>query len=247
VPASFRLRLVERTVARVKNRALVYVGLGNAQPPELRKANDFFRAGADVLVAHPPVNFPVAAELTGWYRALLDTLNGPFLIYNIPSTTKVSIPLETIGELIGHPRLAGVKDSENNPLRLEELLRLYGRRPDFSVFIGVGSFMLRGLELGAAGIVPSVGNLVPRACQDMCLAARRGDWAAAAECYSIMTGAASVYQGGRTLNESLAALKAAVHCRGLCEPHVLPPLLQLSTQEVEKLCGRISQLGLGAP
>jgi 4-hydroxy-tetrahydrodipicolinate synthase len=113
--------------------------------------NDYFNAGAGVLVAHPPIQSPAPVhELAGWYRALLDRLEGPCMIYNIPSTTKVSIPLHVVQQLALHPRLVGVKDSENDPARLEELLRRFAGRESFSVVIGVGSFMLRGLKLGAS-------------------------------------------------------------------------------------------------
>jgi hypothetical protein len=59
-----------------------------------------------------------------------------------------------------------------------------------------------------------------------------------------MSDVAAVYQKGRTLNESLAALKAAVSCRGLCAPDVLPPLQSLAKIEVEKIRGQMEQLHL---
>ncbi len=103
-----------------------------------------------------------------WYQALLDGLEGPLLLYNMPMTTKVSIPLDVVEKLLGHPRLAGIKDSENNPKRLEELLQRFGGRKDFSMFVGVGALMEKGLRLGADGIVPSVGNLIPDICRKLC-------------------------------------------------------------------------------
>ena len=50
-----------------------------------------------------------------------------------------------------------------------------------------------------------------------------------------MNAVAALYQKGRTLNESLAVLKAAMSCRGLCTPQVLPPLKELSESQLEKL------------
>src|SRR5436190_5212609 len=214
VPRASRRRLVERTAARVKGRARIYAGIGDAHPDEVATGNDFLQVGADVLVARPPVSFPVD-ELLPWYRSLLAGVNGPLIIYNMPSTTNVSIPLDVIAELVGHPRLAGIKDSENNPKRHEELLRRFGPQPGFAVFIGVGALMARGLKQGAAGIVPSVGNLIPEVCQRLCACARRGDWTEEDDHFSRMKTVSALYQNGRTLNESLAILKAAVHCRGL--------------------------------
>ena len=55
---------------------------------------------------------------------------------------------------------------------------------------------------------------------------------------------AALYQKGRNLNESLSALKAAMHCRGLCSVHVLPPLRKVSEAELEKIRLQMRELHL---
>jgi 4-hydroxy-tetrahydrodipicolinate synthase len=243
VPPRFRLRLVEQTVRRVNKRALVYAGIGDTHPEGVVSGNEFLRAGADMIVSRPPVALPLA-ELEPWYRSLLDGLDGRLFIYNMPMTTKVSIPLDVIESLLGHPRLAGIKDSENNPARLEELLRRFGGKKDFSVFVGVGVLMEKGLKLGADGIVPSVGNLIPDVCQRLCAAAKKADWIEAENLSTRMNAVAALYQKGRTLNESLSVLKAAMSFRGLCSPHVLPPLHPLTEPQMEKLRHEMGRLHL---
>jgi len=166
------------------------------------------------------------------------------MLYNMPVTTGVSIPLDTVEKLLGHPHLAGVKDSENNPQRHEELLKRFGGKKDFSVFIGVGALMEKGLKMGADGIVPSVGNLIPDVCHQLCVAAEKSDWSAADKLSARMNAVAALYQKGRNLNESLAALKAAMHCRGLCAPQVLPPLRRVSETELEKIRHQMTELHL---
>jgi 4-hydroxy-tetrahydrodipicolinate synthase len=234
VSRHMRRRLVERTVARVRRRALVYAGLGDIDPDEVSAGNEYLQAGADAVVARPPVSLPLE-QLLSWCRSLLAGLEGPMLLYNIPATTKVSIPLDVVAQLVGNPKLAGIKDSENNPSRLEELLIKFGNQPQFAVFIGVGSFMVPGMKQGAAGIVPSVGNLIPDVCQQFYQSARRGDWVDAEGHFARMQAVSEIYQKGRTISESLAVLKAAMACRGLCTPHALPPLQPLSQVEREKL------------
>jgi dihydrodipicolinate synthase/N-acetylneuraminate lyase len=44
----------------------------------------------------------------------------------MPMTTGISIPLDAVEKLLGHPKVAGIKDSENNPKRHEELLQRFG-------------------------------------------------------------------------------------------------------------------------
>jgi 4-hydroxy-tetrahydrodipicolinate synthase len=245
VPREFRRRLVERTVARVKKRALVYAGLGDIRSADLSEANEFFQAGADVVVAHPPISEKVAADaLLSWFQSLLSWVKGPLMLYNMPATTGVSIPLDTLEKMLGHPNLAGVKDSENNPQRHEELLKRFGGKKGFSVFIGVGVLMEKGLKMGADGIVPSVGNLIPEVCHKLCVAAKKADWATADVHSARMNAVAALYQKGRNLNESLAALKAAMHCRGLCAPDVMPPLRKVSATELEKIRHQMMELHL---
>lgn len=243
VPQAARRQLVQRTVARVGRRAKVYAGIGDLHPHDVRAGNAYFHAGADAVVARPPVSFPVG-ELRSWFQGLLDQLEGPLILYNMPATTQVSIPLEVVGQLMGHPKLVGIKDSENNTRRLEELLRRFGGQPGFSIFVGVGTLMAKGLKLGAEGIVPSVGNLIPEVCHHLCACAQRGDWVEVERHAERMSAVSALYQNGRTLNQSLAALKAALHCRGLCQPHVLPPLLPLPEAELETLRTQMARLRL---
>ncbi len=245
VPRELRRRLVEQTVKFVNKRAVVFAGLGDLRLAHLAEANGFFHAGADAVVAHPPVSEKVPVEKLGeWYKALLDRLEGPMLLYNMPMTTGVSIPLDAVGQLLGHPKLAGIKDSENNPKRHEELLHRFSGKKDFSVFIGVGALMQKGLRLGADGIVPSVGNLIPEVCHQLCAAAEKADWAALENLSARMNAVAALYQKGRNLNESLSALKAAMHLRGLCAPQVLPPLRKVSDVELEKIRKQMTELHL---
>ncbi len=245
VPRELRRRLVSQTVTLVKKRAVVFAGLGDIQSADLSEANEFFHAGADAVVAHPPVSDKVPpADLGKWYQSLLDRLEGPMLLYNMPMTTGVSIPLNAVDQLLGHPKLAGIKDSENNPKRHEELLQRFSGQKNFSVFIGVGALMQKGLQQGADGIVPSVGNLIPDVCRKVCAAAEKSDWAEVENLSSRMNAVAALYQKGRNLNESLSALKAAMHLRGLCAAQVLPPLRNVSETELEKIRRQMTELHL---
>jgi 4-hydroxy-tetrahydrodipicolinate synthase len=246
VPREFRQSIVQRAVNQARGRALVYAGIGDTcLADSIAAANDYLRAGVAAVVAQPPVYFPLQPhELRAYFQALLDAVNGPVIIYNIPSTTRVSIPLDVVAQLQGHPRFVGIKDSENDRARHQELISRFGDAPGMSIFVGVGALMLEGLRGGAEGIVPSVGNLLPDACAGLCAAASRGDWAEANRHNERMSQAAAIYQKNRTLGQSLAALKAALHVRGLCEPGVLPPLLPLTQPEIEIIRGEMKQLEL---
>ena len=104
--------------------------------------------------------------------------------------------------------------------------------------------MAPGLKSGADGIVPSAGNLIPQVCQQQIAAARRQDWPTVDACATRQAEVAAVYQKGRTLAQSLAALKGLLHHRGICSPHVFPPLLPMGAAELEALRGELAKLNL---
>ncbi len=246
VPRSVRTRLVQRTVARVRGRAQVYAGIGDTcLADSLANAAEYFQAGVDAVVAQPPVYFPIQPqEILTYFQALLARVAGPLIIYNIPPTTRVSIPLDIISQLVGHPRLVGIKDSENDLQRQQELLQRFGKTPDFAISIGVGAFMAEGLKLGAQGIVPSVGNLMPQECQQLHEFIQRGDLTGSERYAERMKTVAAIYQRNRTLGQSIAALKTAVHHLGICGPDMLPPLLRLDESERSAVRAEMQQLGL---
>jgi len=246
VPRAERLRLVELAVRQVAGQALLYAGLNeNCLADGLEAGNGYLRSGVDALVALLPSYFPIQpAEIRSYFQRVLDGIEGPVVLYNIPATTRLSIPIEVVEHLIGHPRLIGLKDSENDPARLEEIVTRFGGKSDFSIFIGVGALMARMLLQGADGIVPSVGNLVPAWCCELCQRARVADRAAVDELEKKLLAAAAVYQRGRTLGQSLAALKAAMSELGLCQPTVLPPLLTLPEGECETIRREMVPLGI---
>jgi len=246
VPRSVRPRFVQRTVVRVRGRTQVYAGIGDTcLADSLANASEYFKAGVNAVVAQPPVYFPIQPpEILAYFQHLLDRVAGPVIIYNIPSTTRVSIPLDVVGQLLGHPRLVGIKDSENDPRRLEELLKRFGKTPNFAISIGVGGFMAEGLKLGAQGIVPSAGNLIPEVCQQLYESITRSDLAGAERHAERMRAVAAVYQRDRTLGQSLAALKAALYHRGICGPDMLPPLVRLDEAGQAAVRAEMQQLGM---
>lgn len=241
-----RMRLVQLTIKQVAGRAQVYAGINeNSLADAVQAGNRYFGAGVDAVVSILPSYYPLRAQETlPYFSAILDQLEGPVILYNIPATTKLAIPLETIESLMGHPRFVGLKDSENNAARLETILEKWGGRENFSIFVGVGALMAKMMLRGADGIVPSVGNLLPALCQELYESGRAGDKSKTEQLEKKMMAAATLYQRGRTLGQSLAALKAAMSFHGLCSAAMLSPLLPLTEQELAALRQEMVSLGL---
>jgi len=245
IPTAMRDRLVQLTVELVRGRALVYAGISaDALPQSVAAGNKYLKMGVDAVVAHVPGHFEKKPEQAwDFFAQLAEQLNGDFILYNMPLTTKVSLPIKLCKETAHRPRVIGIKDSENDAVRMEQLLKELGDKKGFSVFIGTGPLMAKGLLMGAEGIVPSVGNIAPGLCRELYDNAVRGDAAGAEASHKKLMAVSGIYQNGRKLGHSLAALKTAMTLLGLCGPEMLSPLKSVDAAEKTALRSKLIEFG----
>jgi 4-hydroxy-tetrahydrodipicolinate synthase len=188
------------------------------------------------VVAHPPFFYPLSAdELFEYYVALSAKLAGPLMIYNMPKTTHISIPLDVIDRLSVNPQIIGLKDSENDEARLQHALSLFKERQDFVFFVGAAVLSAKTLRLGGDGFIPSSGNITPRLCHKLYQNAREKDWEAVEQYQQQLDQVGAVYQKNRSLGQSLAALKYLMSGKGLCGPTMLPPFQAVPSDDREQL------------
>jgi len=204
----------------------VYVGVvGNQVDEQKELGKAYLDLGADAVVATLPGYYILTPDqMKRYFEELADYISGPLMIYNIKSTTQMSIPLDIIEELSHHPHIKGLKDSERDFERLEQSIKVYKDRADFSFFCGWGSESAKSLALGADGIVPSTGNLVPELYSQLYSAVTSGDSDGAQGMQELTDQVAKIYQSDRTLGQSLATLKLLMNERGLCQPFMKSPL-----------------------
>lgn len=170
-----------------------------------------------------------------YFEDLADAISLPLIIYNIPATTHMSIPLEVIDELSMHPNIVAVKDSERSEERLFKSLELWKERRDFGHFLGWAGKSAMALIGGSDGLIPSTGNLAPEIYSAMYNAFTEGNFKEVYAMQQLSDTYGDLYQKDKTLGESLWALKVLMHEKGLCETVVMPPLQPLEDSEAEKL------------
>ncbi len=236
-----REALLRSVVKTVKHRSEIYAGLsGNSLSESVKDAMKYTDLGADFLVARIPSYYPLDEnQMLHYFEKLAGAVTIPLFLYNIPVTTYHSIPLNIINQLSHHPNIHGLKDSEKNADRLDEALRLWGQRDDFDYLVGWAAMSSYGLSGGAGGIVPSTGNICPGLYVQMIDAVREGDSAKVAELQKKTDRISALYQKGRNLSQSIAALKILMKRKGLCNSAVLPPLTTLTEEEEKIFFGEI--------
>lgn len=233
VSAADGLLLVRTAVQAAAGRILVYAGLtGNCFSEQLSQARAYITAGADVIVATLPSYYALTEEqMYNYYKTLADSITGPLMLYNILATTHMSIPVGVIRRLADHPNIVGLKDSERDLERMKQCVEISRDREDFAYFCGWAAQSAYSLSIGGDGIVPSTGNYVPGAFQRLYEAAVSGDMTVADRIQAETNETAKIYQAGRTLGQSLCALKVMMSTIGLCEPWMLMPLTRLPEDE----------------
>jgi 4-hydroxy-tetrahydrodipicolinate synthase len=225
--------IVETAAGKVKGKAVLYAGIsGNCLGESVDEALRYADSGADVAVAHIPFYYPADDKMViQYYEKLAGQIPIPLMIYNIPLTTRYSIPTEVVDKLSYHPNITGIKDSERNEERLRCSLDLWKNRADFSFFAGWAAKSVEALTGGADGIIPGTGNLCPDCYTALYRYVREGSPEKAMTLLHLAERISALYQKGRTLGHSLTALKLLMSARHLCKPVVLPPLLRMEPVE----------------
>ncbi|MFV0291498.1 MAG: dihydrodipicolinate synthase family protein [Mangrovibacterium sp.] len=225
--------LVRATVEwRVPNQVVYASVSSNCLSDSLHMCELFAEMGADVAVATLPSYYPLTELQAARYMETLGEESVlPVIFYNIPATTHWSIPLSLLNELSYHPNIVGLKDSERDLVRLDSAVELWKERNDFVYLLGWAAQSAHGLLKGADGIVPSTGNFAPQLYADLYAAALSGDVDLLQVLQDKTNELGLIYQQGRTLGESLVALKVIMSELGLCETRVTSPLCEMGEQE----------------
>lgn len=238
------VKMIKAASEAAAGRITIYAGLAeNCISEQYDAAVKFIEAGADVIAATLPCYYSLTPkQMYEYYKNLADTLTAPLMLYNITITTHMSIPLDIIEKLSHHPNIVGLKDSENNIQRMEEALTLFSDREDFAYFCGCAANSAKALSLGADGIVPSVGNYLPKIYNDLFEAGISGNTEIANDLQAKTIEIGKINTDNLTLGESLAGLKVIMKMYGLCETYMLPPLTELEEETVINIQNKVRDI-----
>ena len=165
-------RVVDLIVAAARRRVPVIAGAGsNSTAEAIGLARHAKQAGADgILVVTPYYNKPTQQGLYLHYSAIVEAVDLPLLIYNIPARSVIDMSVETMARLAQHRNIVGVKDSTTNLARPLHTRAACG--PDFIQLSGEDHTALAFNASGGVGCISVTGNIAPAL-----LAAMQNAWA----------------------------------------------------------------------
>ncbi|MGW8315851.1 MAG: dihydrodipicolinate synthase family protein [Bacteroidales bacterium] len=241
IPAQERIILLKATVRANQGRKTIYAGIaGMCFEESVEAGKRYVDEGAEVLVANLPSYYPLPAEhMLRYFTELADHLPGPLMIYNITSTTHMSIPVDVVRQLSRHENIIGLKDSERNADRLDTLVRFAKETPGFYYQLGWAAKSVYALKAGADGIVPSTANAFPRMYSELYDSSIDGDLEKAEFLQTATNELSAVYQKDKLLSQALPGLKVMLEELGLCHAHGVAPCYTPGQGERNRIVGEM--------
>jgi 4-hydroxy-tetrahydrodipicolinate synthase len=187
-------RCIEIAVATCKNTNVkVIAGAGsNATHEACDIAKHAQSVGADGLLSVAPYyNKPTQEGLYQHYKAIANSVDIPFMIYNVPGRTGVDILANTAIRLFDDvENIYAIKEATGS---LERAIEINSQRPDFCVISGDDTIDFPMIANGGKGIISVTSNLLPNYKSKLVHAAMSGD-----------------YDTARSINNELYALNNAL-------------------------------------
>lgn len=225
--------VVKRVVDRASRRVPVIAGVSEpATKNAVEHAIAAEKAGAEAIISTGPYYYKTNDEgLTLHYQILLDSVDLPLMIYNIPGYTGYNIPPKVVLKLSqkNPGRVVGVKFTTNDLELFLEYLRLLKDR--VQILIGSDSLFFAALQMGAAGGVLGSANVLPKEVSMIYDLFSRGETETARELQEKIDGFTSVM----VLGTYPAALKSALRSLKLDCGDVRPPLVPLSESDASEV------------
>lgn len=170
-----RMRVAEAAVEYSPAGAQVIVHVGAFSTREATAlARHASQAGAQAVSALPPFGAFSFAEIKAYYQTIAEASSAPLLVYYFTPLSGAISHLDQLLELCALPNVAGLKFTDSDMYKLNELVRAGA-----TVFNGSDEMLSAGLLRGAHGGIGSIYNLIPDQFVELYTLAQAGRWAEA--------------------------------------------------------------------
>ncbi len=157
----------EFTVKRVAGRVPVIAGSGsNTTQTMLEKSLSYQNLGVDgLLLITPYYNKSNEEGIYQHFKTVLDAVDIPCILYNVPGRTGCSISSRNVERLAKHPNAFGIKEASGSISYATKIARFLS--DDFVMFSGNDDIVVPLMSLGAKGVISVWANVMPREVHEM--------------------------------------------------------------------------------
>lgn len=230
----------EYVLKRVNGRIPVIVGSGsNCTASMLEKSLRYQAMGAQgLLIISPYYNKTNEEGMYRHFATVVDAVDIPCILYNVPGRTGCSISEGVVKRLAGHPNVMGIKEASGNMSYACKIARYLG--PDFAMYSGNDDITVPILSIGGSGVISVLANILPKQTHDMVMSYLSGDTAAA-------TAAQLRYLeliNSLFLEVNPIPVKAALNMMGWEVGPCRMPLYEMSQGAAQRLRAALEEAGL---
>jgi 4-hydroxy-tetrahydrodipicolinate synthase len=234
------VRVIKVVVEAAKQRVPVIAGTGSNSTREAIELSQAARdVGADgLLLVTPYYNKPGQDHLYRHFKAVVDAVPLPSVVYNVPGRTACDLLPETLVRLCELPQIVAVKEASGSALRAMQIIARLGDR--LTVLSGEDAVTFPLYALGARGVISVVSNVAPVDMAAMWDAVAAGDWLRARQLhYKLLP-----LSEGLFVETNPIPVKAALAMMGRMADELRPPLYPLAATHREKLRSTLAALKL---
>ena len=225
-----RNKVISTVVDEVNGKVVVVAGTGSMSTKEtIEFTKDAEDIGVDAALVITPFYYRLSdREIIQHYEALIEAVDIPIVLYNVPKFTGVHLKPEVTAKIVGEKsNVIGIKDSSGDIAAIKETIRLVGDR--ISVLAGTADLTLPTLNIGGKGAVIAVANVFPKICMELYEAFKLGELEKAKILQKQIT---SINEVLVQKCNKLSAIKEAMNVLGL--PAGYPRMPSLSLEEMER-------------
>ncbi|MBP8717664.1 MAG: 4-hydroxy-tetrahydrodipicolinate synthase [Candidatus Atribacteria bacterium] len=234
-------KVIELTIKAVAGRVPVIAGTGsNSTAEALDLTASAKEMGADgVLLVMPYYNKPTQKGLYMHFKTIVETVDIPAVIYNIPSRAGVNLLPSTLAELAELKNIVAVKEASGNLEQMAEIRYLCGDR--ITLLSGDDKIILPVMSIGGKGVISVVANIIPDKVSSMVKEYLEGNYPAALEMFMKI-----VYPLSRAMfyETNPIPVKTAARLMGLPAGSLRLPLVDMEDHNFRKLKEDLKKFGL---
>ncbi|MGB9728692.1 MAG: dihydrodipicolinate synthase family protein [Thermoprotei archaeon] len=238
--------LVKAIMESVSNKVKIIPGISsNSTIESIELGKTMKDLGADGVIVTPPFFFKLDyKKLKLHFSTIAEKVDLPIIIYNIPMTTGVNIPVELYKELtLEYDNIVGAKITYDSITYIRRLIfEVKSIRKEFCVLTGLDDHFLNTLMMGGDGGIMALANFAPQIHVSLYNAIINEDYAKAKEYFQKIVELSRIYDLATSFP---TAVKTALKVMGApIKPFVRPPLTTEPPETETKIKEIINNLGL---
>ena len=208
-------------------------------------ANAAKDAGADALVISAPYYLPISQnEFITYLEQLIPMLPLPFMMYNMPSCTKMHMSVNTVrrAKELG---AIGIKDSSGNLPYMLSLIEEFKDSPEFAIIAGTEIFLPETIKAGGHGAVAGGANLFPALFVELYDASVNDDSEKIEQLREkLLLIEEKIYNVGAYSSKYVKTIKSALSAMGICNDYVAMPFRKFNETKRQQIALNLKEMDI---